>query len=307
LTLLRWRLLSSALILSVLFTLLWLDLNRPLLGATGGWLVPVFFLITVLATEEVLSLLGNQGHRPVAWPIYAGNLAIAAAACAPLLWQLAGKSFPLNPALGYFGWPLAALALAAMLSFVAEMQRFTGPGKAIVNVALALFTLVYIGVLSGFLASLRLLHGNQWGLAALFSLLFIVKMSDTGAYLFGRLFGRNKMSPILSPGKTIEGAIGGLLTACFAAWLFFQFVAPLIVRSGYVMPSVAGWLSYALIVAVAGMIGDLAESMLKRDMQRKDSSRWLPGLGGVLDILDSVLVAAPPAFLCWAWGLVGPG
>jgi phosphatidate cytidylyltransferase len=65
-------------------------------------------------------------------------------------------------------------------------------------------------------------------------------------------------------------------------------------------------LLYGLILAAAGMHGDLAESMLKRDMQRKDSSTWLPGLGGVLDIVDSVLVAAPCAYLCWVLGLVGP-
>ena len=66
------------------------------------------------------------------------------------------------------------------------------------------------------------------------------------------------------------------------------------------------WL-YGLIVALAGMVGDLVESLLKRDMGRKDSSRWLPGLGGVLDVVDSVLMAAPQALLCWWLGVVGPG
>ena len=71
-------------------------------------------------------------------------------------------------------------------------------------------------------------------------------------------------------------------------------------------PPLAGSLAYGLILAVAGMIGDLTESMLKRDMERKDSSTWLPGLGGVLDIIDAVLVAAPVSYLCWVAGLVGP-
>ena len=68
-----------------------------------------------------------------------------------------------------------------------------------------------------------------------------------------------------------------------------------------------GWLWYGLIVAVSGMVGDLAMSLFKRDVGRKDSSRWLPGLGGVLDVLDSVLAAAPAAYFCWVMGLVGPG
>ena len=66
------------------------------------------------------------------------------------------------------------------------------------------------------------------------------------------------------------------------------------------------WVFYGLILTLAGMVGDLAESLWKRDAQQKDSSGWLPGLGGVLDILDSLLVAAVPAYLCWALGLVGP-
>ena len=304
---LRWRLLSTAVILAGLLTLVWLDLTRPFFGVTGGWLAPLLLLVTVLATEEVLSLFAAKDHRPVAWPVYLGTISIAAASCVPLWWELTGWKFPGRASLGYFGWPLAALAIATTLSFFAEMQRYKAPGQATVNIALAAFTMVYVGVLSGFIAALRLLHGNEWGLAALISLLFIVKMTDAGAYLSGRALGRHKMTPVLSPGKTIEGAIGGLAWACFAGWLFFQHIAPSIVGSEYTMPPVWAWISYSLIVAIAGMLGDLAESLLKRDMQRKDSSTWLPGLGGVLDIIDSILVAAPPAFLCWTWGLVGPG
>jgi phosphatidate cytidylyltransferase len=131
-------------------------------------------------------------------------------------------------------------------------------------------------------------------------------MADTGAYFFGRAFGRHKMTPLLSPGKTWEGAAGGILTACAASWACFHWFGPWLVQSQYVEPPVIASLLYGLILAAAGMHGDLAESLLKRDMQRKDSSTWLPGLGGVLDIVDSVLVAAPCAYLCWVLGLVGP-
>ena len=303
---LRWRLLSASVILAGLFTLLWLDFSHPLAGVPGTWLLPVFFVITVLATEEMLSLLAAKNLRPVAWPVYLGTLAIAVAACAPLWAALFHVTLPASATLGAFGWPLMALALAATLSFFAEMQRYERPGQSTVQIALAIVVMVYVGVLISFVAFLRQWQGNAWGLTALVSLILIVKMSDAGAYLFGRCFGRHKLTPVLSPGKTIEGAIGGLATACFAGWLMFEVVAPRIVGSGYVAPSIAAWLSYSLIVAVAGMIGDLAESLLKRDLQRKDSSTWLPGLGGVLDIIDSILIAAPPAFLCWALGLVGP-
>jgi phosphatidate cytidylyltransferase len=142
---------------------------------------------------------------------------------------------------------------------------------------------------------------------ALLSLLVIVKTADTGAFAFGKSFGRHKMTPALSPGKTWEGSIGGLATAGLASWAMFHFAGPELVGTGYVEPPLLAALAYGLLLGVAGIIGDLAESLLKRDMERKDSSSWLPGLGGVLDIIDSVLVAGPVAWLCWVFGLVGPG
>jgi phosphatidate cytidylyltransferase len=199
-----------------------------------------------------------------------------------------------------------ALVLSAILVIGAEMHRYRQPGTAVVNMALGVFTLVYVGLLVSFLALLRLFHDAQWGLLALISVLTVTKFADTGAYTFGRMFGRYKMTPLLSPGKTWEGAVGGIATACFASWACFHFLGPLLVTQSYREPPLIAALVYGLILAAAGMHGDLAESLLKRDMQRKDSSTWLPGLGGVLDIIDAVLVSAPCGYLCWVLGLVGP-
>jgi phosphatidate cytidylyltransferase len=124
-----------------------------------------------------------------------------------------------------------------------------------------------------------------------------VKCGDIGAYAVGRLFGRTKLAPVLSPGKTIEGSLGGLAFACAAAYFTFWAMADS-------TPKRWGWLAYGLLVGTAGMLGDLAESLLKRDAGRKDSSTWMPGFGGVLDILDSVLLAAPVAYLCWVAQIV---
>jgi phosphatidate cytidylyltransferase len=305
--LLRWRLISAAVILSVLLTLVWLD-YRQLGGApAGAFLLPVLLLAIGLATGETLELLAAKNYRLVAPVLFAGNVALPLAAALPLVSQLLGRKLPAVNPLGDFGWPLVVLAIATVAVLIGEMQRFSQPGTAIVHAALGVFTLVYVGLLGSFLALLRLFHDNAWGLAALFSVLLIVKMGDVGAYAFGRNLGRTKLTPVLSPGKTWEGAIGGVATACLVSWLFFHFAAPLIVTSGYREPHWAAALAYGLILAVAGLVGDLAESLLKRDMQRKDSSSWLPGLGGVLDIIDAVLVAAPVGWLCWVLGLVGPG
>jgi len=304
--LLRWRLISAAIILAVLFALLWLDYKLVYFHAPGAWLLPVFLTVSLLATEEVLSLLKAKNHRPSESIVYLGSIVLPLTAALPVLLQLAGRSPPTSAALGASGWPLAALALLTGLVFVSEMARYQRPGTAIVDVALSIFTLVYVGLLIGFWALLRLHVDNAWGMTALFSMLLIVKMADTGAFAVGKCIGRHKLTPVLSPGKTWEGAIGGILTACLASWSFFHFAAPAIVGPAYVEPSLAGILVYALVLALAGMVGDLAESLLKRDMDRKDSSTWLRGLGGVLDIIDAPLIAGPVAWLCWTLGLLGP-
>ncbi len=310
---LRLRLLSAAIILAVFFALVWLDYERMYFGVEGVWLLPVFVVVTILATEEVLSLFAAKGWRPVAWPLYAGNVLLSLAACGPIwikvlkLDDSRGLAHELSQPLGQLGLPLLVLALWSAVVFAAEMQPFRHPGRASVQLALGIFTLVYVGVLYGYLAALRLFHGHEWGLLALLSFLMVVKMADTGAYFFGRLFGRHKMTPILSPKKTIEGAVGGIVAACAASWANYYFAGPFLVGAAFVMPRTVGWLSYGLVISITGMIGDLAESLLKRDMERKDSSTWLPGLGGVLDIIDAVLVAGPFAYVCWLIGLVGPG
>ena len=95
------------------------------------------------------------------------------------------------------------------------------------------------------------------------------------------------------------------LTMCLGSWLAFEHLFPLMFPGGASRAVPAwGWLAYGLLVGAAGVIGDLAESLLKRDVGQKNSSDWMPGFGGVLDILDSVLLAAPVAYLCWALELV---
>ena len=113
------------------------------------------------------------------------------------------------------------------------------------------------------------------------------------------------MSPRLSPHKTVEGAVGGTIAAAAAGAVFFQFILPWIVPDAS-PPAVWRGMLFGVIIALAGMVGDLCESLVKRDVNRKDSSGWLRGLGGVLDVMDSVMIAAPCAFVCWAVGLVGP-
>lgn len=320
---LLWRVVSATIILALLLALLYLDLHfspvRQGQTASGVWLIPLLLATVTLAAAELLDLLAIHDLRPRAWTVYAGTWMVVLAACAPLAWPLLGREYPVDCPLGRAGWPLAAMFASLVVVVVTEMRAYHQPGQALIRVALSVFAITYLGLLASYLAQLRLLLEHRWGLAALLSLLFVVKMSDIGAYGVGRLLGRRKVFPRLSPGKTVEGCVGGLLAAVVAAWVFATWLLPLLVE-GISVPggptpgagglpagqSVWAWLGYGLLLGVFGMAGDLTVSLLKRDVGRKDSGRWLPGLGGALDVLDSVLLAAPPAFLCFAAGLVGP-
>jgi phosphatidate cytidylyltransferase len=119
--------------------------------------------------------------------------------------------------------------------------------------------------------------------------MLLVWGADSGAYMFGKLFGKHKLAPKVSPGKTWEGLIGGLVTSAVISWLFGRY-APL-----NVVPMTL--LVCSVIAALASVLGDLTESMFKREAGIKDSGHLIPGHGGILDRIDS-LTAAVPVFAC---------
>lgn len=284
---LRWRLFLGTLFIAALAGLSWLDAGPQ----PGRCLVPLAVLLTVAATKEMLWMLGDR-TATLAWPAYAGNvcmvLAAATTACGDVHQLLA--------------WPAFVLALAMACVFVAEMARYRQPGGTSERLGLAMLVLTYVGLYMVFVVALRFVAPDPAGILALASLVIVVKMCDTGAYTIGRLAGRHKLAPLLSPGKTIEGACGGLIWGVAAPVLVFVYLVPAL--GGPAAASWWRWAVYGALVAVAGSVGDLAESLLKRDLGHKDSSRWMPGFGGVLDLLDSVFLAAPVAWLCWKIELV---
>lgn len=194
---------------------------------------------------------------------------------------------------------ILAIAAGVLIAFVGEMLRFKLPGGHLINLTGAVFAIVYVGLLGSFLVMLRI----AYGVPALVSMIIVAKLCDVGAYTVGRLIGRHKMAPSLSPGKTIEGAVGGIAFAILGAWLSVAVLFPLATGS----PSQTTWVGvviYGLAVGLAGMLGDLAESLIKRDVMRKDSGTNVPGFGGFLDIYDSLLLAAPVAFGLWAFHVI---
>jgi len=159
-----------------------------------------------------------------------------------------------------------------------------GTSGVLANCGANCLSIIYLGLLSGFALAIRV----DFGIWPLLMFVFVVKSSDIGAYAVGTLFGRHKFSPKVSPGKTWEG-IGGALVAAVAIALVFA--------SGFDIMSWQWAVALGLFLACVGQAGDLAESMFKRDAGLKDAANKVPGFGGILDIVDSPLAAAPFAYL----------
>jgi phosphatidate cytidylyltransferase len=251
-------------------------------------LLLLFFVPIAVAAWRLL----RRGRRPGIRFSAVGRLPARAAG-----WR--AQLAALTPFILLAGLSLLAIAAGVLIAFVGEMLRFKLPGGHLINLSGAVFAIVYVGLLGSFLVMLRI----AYGVPAVVSMIVVAKLCDVGAYTVGRLIGRHKMAPSLSPGKTIEGAVGGIAFAIFGAWLSVAVLFPLATGE----PSQTTWVGvviYGLAVGLAGMLGDLAESLIKRDVMRKDSGTNVPGFGGFLDIYDSLLLAAPVAFGLWAFHVV---
>jgi phosphatidate cytidylyltransferase len=279
---LRARLLMGALLALLAAGALALD------GYLAPWYPCLFLLVVVLglaAAKELHGLL-PEGGRP---PLWLALLAVGAVLLAN--WPAHVGLWPGGAARAWRD-VIAALAGGLLLAFFVEMATYTGPGGAVQRVAsLALLT-GYLGLLPSFLAQLR---WGEAGVAALALAIFVPKVGDIGAYFTGRAMGRHKMTPVLSPKKTWEGLAGGLTAAVLVAVLLEWLIEPRALGNSL---AAAG---LGLALGVAGVLGDLAESLIKRDCGRKDASQVLPGFGGVLDVVDALLFAAPVAYF-WLRG-----
>ena len=188
-----------------------------------------------------------------------------------------------------YGAVIVGLLLASFLTEIIRVERRGNDmPRALASVAWTVMVVLTVGLLGVFLAKIRFLSRDSTeGLMYLALFLGTVKGSDIGAYTVGRLVGRHKLVPTLSPSKTVEGAVGGLAAGIGAA---------LAVGMGWCGFSWPAMVLFGVVVATTAVLGDLAESLIKRGLGAKDSGR-LPGFGGVLDILDSMLPAGPVAYL----------
>jgi phosphatidate cytidylyltransferase len=311
---LRWRITLGVLIVAALIGFCWLDARS---SVPGLWLMPLAFLIAVLGSQELIAMMRKRGLEPQAGLIYTVNvLMVVANAVYPVIWAwntgsvralstLEGVIETISGDFSEGGLAMVVYVVGTLVAFIDVIRRYTAPGRNTEQLAVSVLAMTYIGVLLTFVVQLRIGRPGFWGLLPLLSLVAVVKMCDIGAYTVGRLIGRHKMTPILSPGKTWEGVVGGVVCGCFASWLMLTVIGPRIAPDTAPSLSPNVWMPYGMMISIVGIFGDLAESLLKRDLGVKDSSTWMPGFGGVLDILDSILFAAPVAYVCWTLFPIG--
>jgi phosphatidate cytidylyltransferase len=275
------RVLTAVVLIPVVLVLVFL-------GPRWQWMFSLAVaVVSLLAAWEYMSLTQRCGAKP---PRVATLAALAALFAVNFQWP------DLIP--GLFG--ILGLGLLVYCTFFKPVEA------VIASAATAIFCLLYTGLA---LLALPTLRAQENGPSLLVLLLFAVWAGDTSAYYFGRAWGRHKMAPKLSPGKSWEGAVASVAGSVLMAWALVGLAnllqAPW--NSGVLAwmeracPSAVisypnelwYWLLLAVIINLAGQVGDLAESALKRSAGVKDSGSLLPGHGGVLDRIDALLLAAP--------------
>src|SRR5688500_16765187 len=287
---LRNRLTYGPMMLAGPSALLWLDWyveRRPhhLEGGIGGVGILVLLLIILpIATIELATLFAAERVRPYRFISMAGSGMLVLHAFAT---QFAAFK------------PIAASTLAFIVVFVmlfAALQRalLKQTQEAITHMAGTVLATLYLGGLGWFLMALRVKESASFTgtTMVVLMILLVVKFTDIGAYFGGRTFGKHKLIPWLSPGKTWEGLFFGVLTAGLVGMACAPRVSNLTWGKGFV---------FGAIIGGVGQVGDLLESLMKRDAEVKDSGRLIPGFGGILDVIDSPLLAAPVAYLLFSF------
>lgn len=288
---LKNRLTFGSIMLVVLGGGLWFDhaaqqwTRSPALphGVGGIGLLAMLLAVAPLATAELAALFAAVRVRPYR--------SVTGLGCSLLAVHAFCTQFPWFQRISTS--TLALIIVSVMISAALRRAWVRKTEAAIHHMAGTVLATLYLGGLGWFLMALRVKHSEnvQGTTLVLLMILLVVKSTDIGAYFGGRAFGRHKLIFWLSPGKTWEGLACGMLTSGLVGTWFAVGIADFEWWKGLI---------FGVVIGGIGQVGDLLESLMKRDAEVKDSSRMIPGFGGVLDVIDSPLFAAPFAYLLFS-------
>lgn len=305
------RLVSAVILISVALGLLWLDLSIPLLGQRGVWTIPLLAGLALGTVWEFSVLLNLRWGISPRITLFHSLIALLVGLFPVWFSLVQQRPYPTDCPVGRMGWILVGVFVGIGLSGVHALRDFgqasesvsseSNPNKkethaerTLLAWLLSSFVLTYVVGCMLMWHVIRM-RAPMEGIYELIALVAAVKFADTGAYFTGKLFGKRKLIPSVSPGKTIEGLIGGATFSIVAAYIGFRVVLPRLgVEPG---PFIWGPVVTGGLLTVVGVVGDLLESMVKRTVGAKDSGAVLPGLGGVWDVTDSLLPTAIVGYL----------
>jgi phosphatidate cytidylyltransferase len=273
----------SELALRVLFAVIAAPAALGIIYLGGAPLAILLAVASALGAWEFYRIARAAGHLPMDW------LGIAGAALIPLVVHAQHA--------GVVRVPVSAAIVAVIVVLGVTIWVRGVEGKPLGAAALTTFGILYTGCALSFGFALRYLEyaiDAKAGTALVALPLILTWASDIGAYFVGRAIGGRKLIPKVSPGKTVAGAVGGLVATVIVSVLLARFTLPSVASLAL---TTMGAILFGVIVSVTAQIGDLAESLLKREAGVKDSSKLLPGHGGILDRFDSLLFVLPVSYL----------
>lgn len=282
----------------VLFSVIAAPLAIWIVIAGGAPLAALLAVVAALGAWEYFRIARAAGLTPL------GDAGVALAGLVPLAVHARY--------LGLFEIPVSLVALIVLALLAATIWTRGVEGKPVGAAASTILGVVYTGGMLAFGYAIRY-HPYAFGAASLWgitipsgALLLLLPLlstwvSDIGAFFIGRAIGGPKLIPSVSPGKTIAGAVGGLLVTVLFAWAYAHWILHPSSQLGFRRWSV---LLFGAAISAVAQIGDLFESLIKRDANVKDSSHIIPGHGGVLDRFDSLLFVLPTAYVLFGWLLV---
>jgi phosphatidate cytidylyltransferase len=294
----------SELALRILFSVVAAPLALWIVLAGGAPLAALLAIVSALGAWEFFRIARASGARPL------DDVGIALAGLVPLAVHA--------HYLGLFAFRPALAAVVALAVFAATIWLRGVEGGPLGAASGTLLGVVYTAGMLSFGYAIRyhdVVRGYDvvgarhlalgplsvpvapGGVLLIFPLV-LTWASDIGAYFVGRALGKRKLIPSVSPGKTVAGAVGGLVASMLVAWLYARSVLVPVANLGF---SPWGALGFGALISIAAQIGDLFESLLKREGRVKDSSHIIPGHGGILDRFDSLIFVLPVAYLLFGW------